>query len=207
MKDELDKQLCEKYPKIFRDRHAPMNETCMCWGIAVGDGWYNIIDRLCALIQWRIDQQIKNIERIREYHVMRATALNGDWSIFNKKHEGNRPEWVERQRAELLGPLPAHWEKIPDEIPQVVAVQVKEKFGGLRFYADGGDKTTDAYIEMAEALADVTCEQCGAPGKKVSGGWIVTLCDQHAAIRNQKLAEREAERKEFEDLIKEDEEE
>ena len=39
MKDELDKQLCEKYPKIFKDRYAPMTETCMCWGFDIGDGF------------------------------------------------------------------------------------------------------------------------------------------------------------------------
>jgi hypothetical protein len=205
MKEELDKQLCEKYPKIFRDRHAPMNETCMCWGIAVGDGWYNIIDRLCALIQWRIDQRIKNIEYVTDFHNMRDAALAGDWTLFDQKYKDHKPEWVEHERNQIIGPPPAHWAEIPKEIPQVVAAQVKEKFGGLRFYIDGGDDEIHAYIQMAEAIADVTCEECGAPGKKQPGGWIVTLCDKHAKVRNKKLAEREAEIKEFNDLVAEDE--
>ena len=47
MKPELDKQLCEKYPKIFKNRNASQMESCMYWGIDVSDGWYDIIDALC----------------------------------------------------------------------------------------------------------------------------------------------------------------
>ena len=61
MKAELQKQLYEKYPKIFRQKDLPMNQTCMCWGIEVGEGWYNIIDTLCGLIQWHIDQKNKTV--------------------------------------------------------------------------------------------------------------------------------------------------
>lgn len=55
MREELDKLLCEKYPKLFTNRNAPMTETCMCWGFDCGDGWYNIINQLCNNIQSHID--------------------------------------------------------------------------------------------------------------------------------------------------------
>ena len=55
MREELDKKLCAKYPRIFRDRRAPMNRTAMCWGFSHGDGWYNIIDQMCANIQKHIN--------------------------------------------------------------------------------------------------------------------------------------------------------
>ena len=41
MKAELQQQIFAKYPKMFGDRTKPMTETCMCWGLEVGDGWYN----------------------------------------------------------------------------------------------------------------------------------------------------------------------
>jgi len=47
MKAELEKQLFDKYPKIFGDHTGSPQETCMCWGLEVGDGWYDIIDVLC----------------------------------------------------------------------------------------------------------------------------------------------------------------
>lgn len=60
---------------------------------------------------------------------------------------------------------------------QVVASQVKEKFGGLRFYYDGGDDAISGMVLMAESMAYVTCEHCGNSGKRQPGGWVRTLCD------------------------------
>lgn len=61
----------------------------------------------------------------------------------------------------------------------VQAVQVKEKFGGLRFYIDGGgwSNTTEAVIRVAETLAWFTCEICGCKGEMVKdNGWYKTRC-------------------------------
>ena len=127
MKQELDNQLCEKYPKIFADRHKPMTETCMCWGFECGAGWYNILDQLCNNIQHYID-----------------------WK--------NRKEEI---------------------VPQVVAEQVKEKFGTLRFYYRGGDTYISGLVSMAESMSGITCEECGTIGKQRTSGWIRTLCDEH----------------------------
>lgn len=145
MKLDLDKTLVEKYPEIFKDRHAPMSETAMCWGFECGDGWYQILDSLCGQIQNHIDWQNKNVEKgFAQYK----------------------------------------------QVPQVVAVQVKEKFGGLRFYYDGGDDIIDGMVRMAESWASVTCEECGAPGKMRHGGWIRTLCDHHEAERQERMKKR-----------------
>jgi hypothetical protein len=68
---------------------------------------------------------------------------------------------------------------------QVVAVQVKEKFGGLRFYYDGGDDVIDGMVRMAESWASRTCETCGEKGEhRVSGGWHYVACDKHARKEN-----------------------
>jgi hypothetical protein len=71
-------------------------------------------------------------------------------------------------------------------VKQVVAVQVKEKFGSLRFYYEGGDETIDGIVTMAESMSGVTCEQCGSPGVQRGSSWIKTLCDKHHEERNQK---------------------
>ena len=54
MKQELDKLLCEKYPKMMVNRNKSMMETTMYWGFECGDGWYNIIDQLMGNIQHHI---------------------------------------------------------------------------------------------------------------------------------------------------------
>ncbi len=65
------------------------------------------------------------------------------------------------------------------DIPQVVAMQVKEKFGTLRFYYNGGDDVIDGMVRMAESMSAVTCEECGAPGTTGGQGWITTRCETH----------------------------
>jgi len=133
VRDELDKLLCEKYPKIFRDRGKSMQESCMYWGFEHGDGWFDIVESLCANIQ-------------------------------------NHVDWKRRQHPELSdGEF--------DEEHQPVAAQVKEKFGGLRFYMDNTDDYIQGAISMAESVSYRTCENCGNRGHKRTGGWIRTLCD------------------------------
>lgn len=48
MRPELDSKLCEKYPAIFQDRYADMQQTAMCWGFECSDGWYQLLDNLCS---------------------------------------------------------------------------------------------------------------------------------------------------------------
>ncbi len=72
-------------------------------------------------------------------------------------------------------------------VEQVVVEQIKEKFGGLRFYYQGGDDQISGMVRMAEAWADRHCEECGKPGQKRSGGWIRTLCDEHEAERQARI--------------------
>jgi len=79
--------------------------------------------------------------------------------------------------------------KQSEVVPQVTVAQIKEKFGGLRFYYDGGDDYISGLVSMAEAWAGNTCETCGAPGKQRAGSWIRTLCDAHEAERKERLAE------------------
>ena len=68
-----------------------------------------------------------------------------------------------------------------ETVPQVTVAQVKEKFGGLRFYYDGGDNEIHGMVRMAESMASHICETCGDKGYGRSGGWIRTLCDKHEA--------------------------
>ena len=64
MKQELDKLLCERYPKMMVNRNKDMKETCMCWGFECGDGWFNILDQLMGNIQHHIDWKNKKEEII-----------------------------------------------------------------------------------------------------------------------------------------------
>jgi hypothetical protein len=88
----------------------------MCWGFTCGDGWFEIIDRLCAKI---------------------ATQV------------------------------------ISGRMPPVVASQVKEKMGSLRFHFRGGNDETRHLVESARQQSELSCEECGRPVILNSGKCLV----------------------------------
>lgn len=60
------------------------------------------------------------------------------------------------------------------------ALQIKEKFGGLRFYLNGSAPGADEIVQIAEEECAKICEKCGAPGQRRDDlGWVTTLCDTH----------------------------
>ena len=116
--DKFVQRLEEQFPKIFSESYG---------GVAVGEGWWPIIESLCSNIQHHID-------------------------------------WKNKQ-SEVM--------------PQVVVHQIKEKFGGLRFYYEGGDDQIQGMVDMAESWASKTCETCGVPATRKTTGWIKNVCDKH----------------------------
>lgn len=128
MDQKLQNKLYKKYPKLFRQKDLPADQTCMNWGICTGNGWYWLIDNLCDCIQSYID--------------------------------GNKKEQVE-------------------------VVQVKEKFGGLRFYIIHSNQLINGMIWLAEHYSCDTCEKCGATDNIThTKGWIKTLCKECAEKRD-----------------------
>lgn len=153
MSPELDQHIREKYPLIF---------TGPC-EMGIGDGWFDIIDLLCGNIQNRIDNTVKQ----RQYAIEWNNQVNdpdNDWS--------DKASFIKREERE-----------VPELVEQVVATQIKEKFGTLRFYYHGGDNYIRGLEAMAASMTLRICEDCGHPGVSRSTEkkrWIRVLCDTHA---------------------------
>lgn len=67
------------------------------------------------------------------------------------------------------------------KVPPVLAVQVKEKFGTLRFRYRGGDAFVEGLVRMAEGISENVCEVCGAPGGRSNQGSMSTVCCDHCS--------------------------
>ena len=66
----------------------------------------------------------------------------------------------------------------PDKKTRVV--QIKEKFGTLRFYVIHSNKKIDELIRDNETKSSSICEICGEPGRlDTIDGWHRTRCEKH----------------------------
>ena len=140
MNSELQQKLFTDFPLLFDNRHKSPMESCLAFGLEIGDGWYDLVRSVC-------------------------------WMI--KQHEDNKrwqKEWREKQNQDTTDE--------PEYFP-VKFDQVKEKYGGLRLYFNGGDEYVEGLVSLAEAYSYHVCEICGNKGEANKGGWIAVRCEAH----------------------------
>ena len=129
---EKELQLVKKFPEICAQYGMDETQSCMAYGFAHGDGWYDIMYNLLQYIQ--------------------------SYSESNPNME------------------------------QVVLIQVKEKFGGLRIYYNGGDDFIRDLIWETERIAVKVCEKCGGETDGIhrnSSYWYSNICNKCSTIGTQ----------------------
>ncbi len=185
MKSELQQKLLKKYPEFFQDElpiytgEKPMaqevgellNQKEMVlpiqFGFECGDGWYMLLDELMGEIQQYIKYHNEDLDRKFKYPWMWDFQR---WLRWNCRKKGS---WKEKLADWIYQNAPK--EGFPHLSIRID--QIKEKFGGLRFYVSGSDKYVDDLISKAEDLSYQTCEFCGSNDDIMhSSGWIVTAC-------------------------------
>lgn len=120
--------------------------------IGVDSGWFPIIDVLCGCIYNKLYNAKSRLAGATEY----------------PRDDGD--EYLNTTTKEVADEL----EALP------VIVQIKEKFGTMRFYVHNGSDRVYDLIDFAEGMSAVTCEVCGKPGKlDENSGWIKTHCVEH----------------------------
>jgi len=127
-----------------------------------GNGWYEIIRTVGAYAGRHLNGW-KEVKGIQER--LKASGR------YNEKYHG----WT----AEYFTQNPI------DPSIETVAIQIKEKFGGLRIYYYCSDPYIDGLIDMAEAFSFRTCEQCGKAGERRSyGEYTYVSCNDHLMERS-----------------------
>lgn len=103
--------------------------------IECGEGWHDLLDRLCTKIEKELD-------------------------------------------------------KDPKDKKDFMITQIKEKFGGLRFYVGGATEIIYNYIDEAERESYTICESCGQPGKVYNEDWVRTNCKECDKQYRERMANR-----------------
>lgn len=82
MNEQNDKYLCEKYSKIFSGRNGDPKETLMCFGFCHDDGWFNIIDSMCSLIQSHIDRLPEGEREEKQFVAVQVKEKFGELRVY-----------------------------------------------------------------------------------------------------------------------------
>jgi hypothetical protein len=185
MNPKLTKELIDKYPELYADHTKPPTESLMCFGFECGDGWYDIIDNLSRCIKNQVDSRVEHEIIMRE--------ILSFWKIFVGFRRGWRSWWWYKHVWTNIKEYIRLREPLNVDYMQVRAVQVKEKFGGLRFYIHNGSDYIFGLIDMAEMISYKTCEKCGKPGSlHRRGGWLKTVCTKCATPIEYKKAKSDS---------------
>ena len=163
------------------------------------DEWYEdpanyMIDVECFLCGREFKREVWLIEKAEEndHYIRYKRCESCNRAILLGKPT---PWGVQRGDGEdaddIFLPVGPGWKQIIWELdddlakldPDYGIAQVKEKFGGLRYYIGNIDVPYEEYgplIDAAEAKSYQTCEDCGEPGiLREDLGWIRTLCQKH----------------------------
>jgi len=90
--------------------------------------------------------------------------------------------------CDCLSDIPFGWRDLIETlVQQLIAAgwdrqvaQVKQKWGGLRFYVGDASPAMARLIARAEKRSLKICEECGRPGVLRSATFVQTLCEDHA---------------------------
>ena len=174
MKEELDKQLCEKYPKIFKNRNASEMESCFHWGFEHSDGWYDIIETLCEAASGTYSTSVGIDREDAEKHGIKESFYD-DKFYFSV----NPPQMVADQVKEKFGTLRFYYHLEFD--PVLIELNNTGKYPDIKEVMDRYHAFFDGIIHMAEIMSERTCEITGKKGELcVRGGWYKTLCEEKA---------------------------
>lgn len=84
MKKELELNLQAEFPSFFRDLYGDPCHTCMHWGVAVGEGWHNLIHELCVAIKHSLKPgEDFKFDQIKEkFGLLRIYASGGNKEVY-----------------------------------------------------------------------------------------------------------------------------
>lgn len=183
MDKRLDKALFQRFN--FFHPEKSLRESLMGFGFEVNNGWFNIIWDLCEGIEKELEKhpEMKGVKyKWYEKPFVFIKSLLFEIKIeLRNQLKGNyrkNPQFKKLRKQYAFKNMIPKWKEHPFEV-----IQVKEKFGGLRFYTNFETEEISKLIENAEDKSYITCEECGKPGQLRKGGWLLTLCNEHSEGR------------------------
>ena len=157
---EYNRALVREYPFLL-----PMNRWT---GIIMEDYDFGYTELDAMEDGWRIAFSKEFMEELKE------ELIRYPGSDINEIANGTKREYIDFLTTEF-----GSVEYVGTFLYDLRIMQIKEKFGGLRFYIEGEpeESRVDAIINKYERMSERICGICGKPARYLSQGWIYPWCE------------------------------
>jgi hypothetical protein len=201
IQESFSERLMAAYPQLFpKDADGKLKEPdCGVWCPV---GWQPMVETLCESINHHVENNKTWIPKYVKYHavcswihkylfihqILTYVSRAIDPVVYppsgflpsSKADELRKASPILTQLVRRVWKLNSFLRPTrrftKKTIPPVTILQVKEKFGGLRFYYSGGDGKIEGMVSFAEQMSYKICEETGERGYLCSkNGWLRTL--------------------------------
>lgn len=147
--------------------------------------------KVCGFFKYDLPRTFQYLYHLpRNYYLVKKYPFLKPSCGWGVDMEYCRPGYKYHYEETWLDGLPSGWRKvfgkqICDDLKAAIerghltnyAIrQVKEKYGTLCWYDEGGNNETRAIKEKYEILSEQICKCCGGPADYVTKGWIGFYC-------------------------------
>jgi len=178
--------LFSRFSFIYRQKSLSPSQTCMCWGIDTGPGWYKILWDLSK----KIALEVKKTRELQKPYLILEGKNNNELFRSSKFIIASTIFLFNKYflRKDLFFIIDGFY-----------VSQVKEKYGTLRFYCGIASDAIYSFIDEAEVASVETCEACGKSSKEENdrkkntpetGGWVYNECTKCKKKREDKTSKR-----------------
>lgn len=127
---------------------------------------------LCLMFPWLIP------------HNRFTDEVPKDWNYEYTELDAMPDGWLKAFGEDMCFEIRDVLDETEDEDFEYRILQIKEKWGALRWYDSGAPKDIydklRAVLRKYEDISAHTCIHCGAPATRISAGWISPWCDECA---------------------------
>lgn len=165
-REEYTQYMLETYPDMFGDYNKSPQETCMCWGFDIGNGWYHVLDSLCAKLDAIRDATLINVKfsQIKEKF---GGACFYHYTVFPKTESEEGYLGTAKDKED--------WKKYIDTWDDIISDLI------------------DSYESYCNHIDDITGRNCDPKDKIIIGGWYYghTKESRLNEIKNSEMSEDE----------------
>ena len=156
MNESNTQKLYADFPRLYRNATVPY--SCMTWGFACGDGWFDIVYKLSADIEAEARAQgldpASNVWPAALQVKEKFGTLNFYVGI-PKDDDESEDSFAVEQHGQVLSIHP---------VPNIASIR--------------------ELVSKAADRSATTCQRCGQPAKLIREGYWRTLCDQCEAAHH-----------------------